>query len=140
MASGWTGLSETFNKSARLLEVEAELHGLGAGGDEVRAAERREEVVQRFLVGQVHDREAQAPLVAVAIEQIVVADRQVEKIPRSDARRILVVVLGAVGGNVDARCAARRAGGAAEDWAGRRGESRAAEQSDGGLLVGVERQ
>ena len=88
--------------SARLLEVEAELDGFGTRAYEVRAAECGEEVVQGFLVGQVHDGEAEAPLVAIAVEQVVVADGHVEEIPRGDARRILVVVFGAVGGNVNA--------------------------------------
>ena len=86
--------------------MEAELDGFGARGDEVRAAEGREEVIQRFLVGQVDDGEAQAPLVAVAVEEIVVADGEIEEIARCDARRILVVVFGAVGGDFNTRCAA----------------------------------
>ena len=60
------------------LEVEAELYGFGARGDEVRAAEGGEEVVESVFVGQVDDGEAEAPLVAVAIEQVVVADGQIE--------------------------------------------------------------
>jgi hypothetical protein len=51
-----------------------------------------------------------------------------------------VVVFGAVGGDVDARGAARCARRAAQDQTRRRGERRAAEQSDRGLLIGVERQ
>ena len=60
------------------LEVEAELYGFGARGDEVRAAEGGEEVVESVFVGQVDDGEAEASLVAVAIEQVVVADGQIE--------------------------------------------------------------
>jgi hypothetical protein len=85
-----------------VLEVEAELDGFGARGDEVCAAEGGEEVIERVFVGQVDDGEAKAPLVAVAAEEVVVADRHVEEVARSDARRILVVVFGAVGGDVDA--------------------------------------
>src|SRR3984893_10447659 len=40
------------------LEVEAQLHSLGPRCDVVRAAEGREEVIQRRFVGQVDDREA----------------------------------------------------------------------------------
>ena len=54
--------------------METEFDGFRAGGDEVRAAEGGEEVVQSFLVGQVDDGEAQAPFVAVTIEEVVVAD------------------------------------------------------------------
>lgn len=104
MASGW--LLSNIQQTERLLKVEAEVYCFGARAYEMRTAERRKEVVQGFLVGQVDDREAQAPLVTIAVEEVVVADGQVEKVPRCDARRILIVVLGAVGGNVDARGAA----------------------------------
>src|SRR5277367_4185351 len=76
------------------LEVEAELHGFRPRRHVVRAAERREEVIQRGLVGDVDGRKAQAPLVPIAMEQIVVAHRDVEQIAWCDAWWILVVVLG----------------------------------------------
>jgi len=79
-------------RAAVLLKVEAELDALCSRRHVVRAAERGEEVVQRGLVGQVDHREAQTPLVPVAVEQIVFADGNVKQVTRSDARRILVVV------------------------------------------------
>ena len=81
------------------LEVETYLSRHSARCDVVRAAEGGEEVVQRVLVGDVHGRQAQAPLVLVAVEEIVLADRRIEEAALLNARRILVVVLGARGGN-----------------------------------------
>jgi len=59
----------------------------------VRAAEGRKKVVKRVLVGQVHGRQLQAHLVSVAVEHVVVSDRQIKQMARCDSRRILVVVL-----------------------------------------------
>ena len=61
----------------------------------VRAAKGGQEVVERFLVCQIDDREARAPFVPIAVKQVVVPDRQVEEVARCDARRIVVIVLGA---------------------------------------------
>src|SRR5262249_30260959 len=51
------------------------------------------EVVQRYFVGYVNRCKAQAPLVAIAMKQVVVSYGYVEKIPRRDTWRILVVIL-----------------------------------------------
>lgn len=74
------------------LEVESDLGGQGAGSNVVRAAERREEIVQREFVRDVDRGEADAPLVAVAVEQVVVADGHVKQVPRRNSLRIVVVV------------------------------------------------
>ena len=79
--------------SSVALEVETQLHRFRSRRHIMRAAERGNEIVQRLFVRQVDDREAQAPLVTVAIEQIVLAHGNVEHVPRSDALRIVVVVL-----------------------------------------------
>ena len=55
------------------LKVESQFRRIRARRNEVRSAERGQEVVYRGLVGQVDDREAQAPPVAVRLEQIVIA-------------------------------------------------------------------
>ena len=44
----------------------------------MRAAEGGKEVVERLFVGQVDDCEAQAPLIAVAVKEIIVAHRHVK--------------------------------------------------------------
>lgn len=75
------------------LEVETQLHRLRSRRYIMRAAERGNEVVQRLVVSQIDHREAQAPFVAVAIEQIVLAHGNVEQVPRSDALRIVVDIL-----------------------------------------------
>jgi hypothetical protein len=75
------------------LEVEAELYGLGSWRHVVRPAERREEVVKRCLVRQIDDREAQAPLVAVSVEEVVSSRAGVEQAARRDALRIVVVTV-----------------------------------------------
>jgi hypothetical protein len=69
----------------------------------VRSAKRGEEVIERSFVGKVDDREAQAPLVAVAMEKIVVADGHIKQIPRFDTGGIQVGILCAWGGDVDTR-------------------------------------
>ena len=77
------------------LEMEAEGRGHGARRHVVRSAESGKEVVERLLVGQVDHGQAGAPLVLVAVEEIVVADGDVEQAARRDARRVVVVVFGA---------------------------------------------
>ena len=63
-----------------LLEVKADLGGQRAWSDVVRAAEGREKVVEGGFVGDVDRRETQTPLVAVALEQIVVTNGEVEQV------------------------------------------------------------
>ncbi len=65
------------------LEVKADLRRQRPRRDVMRAAERREKVVQRVLVAEVDRGETSAPLVAIAVEQIVVADGEVEQIARA---------------------------------------------------------
>ena len=55
-------------------------------------AEGGEEIVQCCLVGQVDHGEAKAPLVFIAIKDVVVANAGIEQVARSDALRIVVVV------------------------------------------------
>ena len=62
----------------------------------MRSAERAQEVVKRLFVGQVDYRKTKAPFVTIAMEQIVVADGEVEQVARRNARRILVVVFRAI--------------------------------------------
>ena len=57
------------------LEVETDFSRDRPRRDVVRAAERREEVVEGVVVGQVDHGHAGAPFVAVAAEEVVVSDR-----------------------------------------------------------------
>lgn len=65
------------------------------------SAERAQEIVKRFLVGQIDHGKAQAPFIAIASKEIVVPYGKIKEIAWSDARRVLVVILGASCGNVD---------------------------------------
>ena len=67
----------------------------------MRAAERREEVVERVLVGDVDGGQAEAPLVSFAVEEIVFTNGGIEEAARRNARWILVIVLRARCGDAD---------------------------------------
>src|SRR5438067_1095843 len=112
-----------------MLKSYSRLYLEGPGRDEVRPAKRREEVIQRNLIRDVHHRESQAYLVVICSEQIVCPSAEVKQMPRHDARRIRIVVFSSVGGNPHTQCSAiaRRAGA---DWVRQRRKCRAAEQSD----------
>lgn len=58
----------------------------------MRSAERRQKVVESNIIGQVDDREPQAPLIMVAVKQIVVTGANVEQVSRRDSRGIVIVV------------------------------------------------
>ena len=81
--------------------MKAELDGFRTWRHIVRAAEGGQEIVQSSLVGQVDDRKAKTPLVAIIIEQVVVAYRNVEQIARLNTRRVLVIIFSARRRNMD---------------------------------------
>lgn len=58
------------------------------------SAEGGKKVVQREVVSQIDGRQASTPFVPLGVEKVVMPDGEVEEIPRGDAGRILVVVLG----------------------------------------------
>ena len=60
--------------------------------DIVRAAEGGKEIVKRSLVRDIHACHLETPLVAIAIEEVVVSDRSVKEIPLPNARWIMVVI------------------------------------------------
>jgi hypothetical protein len=60
------------------LEVKSDLSRQRARRDVVCSAEGGEKVVQRHLVGQVDRREAQAPLVALGAEEVVVPKAKIK--------------------------------------------------------------
>ena len=66
----------------------------------MRAAEGGEEVVERVFVGDVYRGKMQAPLVLVAVKEVVFADGRIEEIARRNAGRIGVVVARAGLGNL----------------------------------------
>ena len=81
---------------------DAHLHLIRARRDEVGAAERRQEVVERFLVREVDDAEPHAHLGLVAVEQVVDAEAEIEQMARRNSRRIGHIVFRAVRRDHDA--------------------------------------
>ena len=87
--------------SLNRLKVETHLGRVGSRRNEMGSTESREEVVERDLVGQIDNREAQAPLIAISVEEIVFAHRHIKQIPRFDSRWIQIIVFLAWSRNVD---------------------------------------
>src|ERR1700693_254431 len=75
------------------LKVETDLRGERTRCDVVCAAERGKKVVKGVIVCQVDGGQLRAHFVFVAMEQVVMADRDIEKTPRGDALWIVIVVL-----------------------------------------------
>src|SRR5438067_13864956 len=90
--------------------MEADVGGFGGRRHVMRAAEGREEVVERHFVGQIDHRESQADLVALwfEMEDVIVADAHVKQVTRSDTWRIVVVVFGTRGRYFEQRGAVAR--------------------------------
>jgi len=61
-------------------KVEVEGPSNGARGHIVGSAEGRQEVIQGFLVGQVHDGQTGAPFVLIAVEQIIVPNGKLKQV------------------------------------------------------------
>src|ERR1700676_4209433 len=74
------------------LEMEPEFRRIRSRSHEVGSAEGRQEVVECGLVCQVDDGESQAPLIMIAMKEVVIADCGVEQMTRCDAGWILVQV------------------------------------------------
>ena len=62
------------------LEVKRDGSGKAPRCDIMRTAERRQKIVQHVRVGQVDHLEPRAPFVMVAMEQVVVSDRDIEQV------------------------------------------------------------
>ena len=60
-----------------------------------------EEVVERVLVRDVRCRQTKANLVLVTVKKIVFSECDVKEVPRLNARRIVVLVLGVGRGDFD---------------------------------------
>src|SRR5882672_2500081 len=86
-----------------LLEVESQLRRQRARRDVVGTAKGGKEIVEGDLVGNVNGCQAQAPLVAVLAEQVVVSQTNVKEISGSNARRIVVVIRRSRCRNLDQR-------------------------------------
>ncbi len=120
------------------LEVEAQLRRIRTRRNEVGAAERGKEVVDRGLVRQVDGGETQAPLVVVAVEEIVFAYAGVKQVARLNARRIVVGVVCPIRRKIQERGALRCGERATRDRVVHRSESTSTEKPDRGLLISIE--
>ena len=121
--------------------METQLGGKGSRCDEVRSAERRQEVVNCRFVCQVDSCQAQTPLVTVVVKQVIVADAGVKQMARPNARRISVGVVGPGRGEVEQLGSKRGLSRANRrcQWCGRSGRMVPAVEADGRLLVRIER-
>ena len=81
--------------------MEADLCRHGTRRYVVRAAEGGEEVVECVFVGDVDGGEAEAPLVAVTLEEVFLTDRGVEEATRVDALWVFVVISSVGSRNAD---------------------------------------
>ena len=81
-----------------VLEVQPHLRGHGSWGHIVGSTERGQEIIERGSVGHVDGRKLQAPFVFIVVEQIVIADTDIEEVARGDPSWVVVVILGAGGG------------------------------------------
>src|ERR1700728_2201124 len=121
-----------------MLEVEPDRRRDRPRRNIVGTAERRKEVVKRFFVQEINDRQTGAPLVLFGVEQVVCPHGCVEEIALRDPLRVVVVVLGARSGNGYQRgpVFARRAETRGTNRSGRRRMHAAAVKPALELLVG----
>ena len=92
------------------LEVKSHLRRRCSRRHVVRATERRDKVVERYFVRKVDDGQLSAPFAFVAMEEIVVPDREIEQVTVSNPRRILVIIFSSRRRNLDKRRAILRSG------------------------------
>src|ERR1700756_4170671 len=77
--------------SRNRLEVKAELGRVSPWRQKVSAAKGRQEIVKRNFVGDIDRGYTKAPLVLVAMKDIVLSDGNVEQVARRNTRRIVIV-------------------------------------------------
>lgn len=87
--------SKPASQTRKILKVKADFPGQRSRSDIVSSAKGREKIVKCGFVGHVYDRKARTPTVAVAMEEIVIAERNVKQTAWGDAWRIVVVVFSA---------------------------------------------
>ena len=81
-----------FKENHCSLEVEPEFRRICSWSHEVCPTKRRQKVVERRLICQVNNGKPQAPLIVIAVKEVVIADGSVKQMPRRDARWIMVDV------------------------------------------------
>ena len=75
--------------------METNRRGYCTRSDVVGSAECGKEIVERLFVHQVDNRQSGAPLVAIAVKNVVVSHGQVKQVARLGSLRIVIVVFGA---------------------------------------------
>src|SRR5260221_11001552 len=98
------GSCRVLRRNSWQLKVETELDGFRARRNEMRSAERGQEIVHRGFVRQVDDRETQTPFVSVAVKEIILANAHIEQVAGFDARWVAVQVKRGAR-NIDQLCA-----------------------------------
>ena len=76
----------------QMSEVESQLGGDRSRGYVVGPTERREEIVESEMISEIDDRDLATPSVFVSVEQVVMPNRQIKQMARSNAWRILVII------------------------------------------------
>ena len=74
------------------LEIKSHLSGHCSRGYVVRSAERGEKVVESNTISEIDDCYLATPSVFVSVEQVVMPDRQIKQMPRSNAGGILIII------------------------------------------------
>ena len=77
-----------------VLEVETQFRRLRARRDVVGSAEGGKEIIESHCVRQIDDRKTEAPLVAVSVEEVVLAYGEIKEAAWLDPLWIVVVILG----------------------------------------------
>src|SRR4029077_16295178 len=85
------------------LKVEPQLCRIRPWRNKVRSTKSREEVIKRGLIGDVDRTQLHAPLIAVAVKEIVMSHGKIKEIAWSDPRWIVVIVFSAGSRNRDTR-------------------------------------
>ena len=83
------------------LEVQRNLRCPRARSNIVRTAERRQEVIQGILVGDVDGSQVEVDLVVLLVKDVVFSQRCVKKVAMLNAGWVVVVVACAGSGNID---------------------------------------
>src|SRR5206468_1381298 len=111
---GWSAISCSACDAARLGAFPSSKHKadracIGAWGDEVCAGESRMKVVERDLVREIRNGEAQRQVRAVlSSHDIVHAESQVEYVSSGNPRRVVIVIRRAGLGNFQPCCSEAR--------------------------------
>ena len=105
----------------------------------MRAAKSGEKVIQRLLVRKVEHRQPERHAVPVRMKEIICSHTGIEKVARSDAGRIRIVIFRSCRRNAHSRRRELRVGQAARrDGVGQRGKGAAAMQANHGLFVSTQ--